>query len=99
MELVATAAEACSAAGADCPNGYGPRSLPAESCNMSPIGKAFAWLNAQGLVNYTGAGFEVNNWSPAGRACIRVRDAGRIELKPRGREDTLARAVPPGWSI
>jgi hypothetical protein len=41
-----------------------------------PIGKAFAWLNARGLVDYTGARFTVNNWSPAGRACIRVRYAG-----------------------
>jgi hypothetical protein len=44
--------------------------------NVSPIGKALAWLNAQDLVDYTGAPFEVNNWGPAGRACISVRDAG-----------------------
>jgi hypothetical protein len=59
--------------------------------SQRPVDKTSAWLNPRGLVDYNGAPSTVNNWSPADPRLHPCEVCRRIELKPRGREDRVAR--------
>lgn len=63
------------------------RSPPA--LQRAPNWQSVRLLNAQGLVHYTAARFEVNNWARR-PALAAARGCRRNELKPRGSGDRVA---------